>query len=53
MCCLTLAEERNWQALRIGEMMPKVDYSQTFHGVLLLEETGVPSVEADELPVEA
>ena len=34
--------------------MLKVGYSQTFHGVeLLLVETGVPSVEADLLPVEA
>lgn len=57
MCCLTSVKEKNWEALRIGEMMLKAGYSQTFHvvewGDLLLVETGVQSVEADELLVGA
>ena len=50
-------KEKNWEALRIGEMMLKAGYSQTFRvvewGDLLLVETGVQSVEADELLVGA
>ena len=53
-CCLTLVKGRNWEALWIGEMMLRMGYSQTFHGVegeTLFVETEVPFVEADELGV--